>query len=135
MIQKLISVEEAPVGKVQHTKACSDCPMRRDALNGWLGGSTPEEYGHLAHSDQVVGCHAIKGTQCAGIAIYRRNVCKSTQAPNIKLEADRETVFANRQEFLDHHNAGPGSGAIRSRLTKGQSMLTKGQSIPTLEIS
>jgi hypothetical protein len=109
--KKLISVDEAPEGKVQHKKACSDCPMRRDALAGWLGGSTPEQYGNLAHSDQVVGCHAIRGTQCAGMAIYRRNVCKSTSAPNIRLDADRETVFSNRQEFLDHHHGRPGGPA------------------------
>lgn len=117
MAKKLISVEEAVVGKTQHTQACSDCPMRRDALNGWLGGATPEQYGHLAHSDAVVPCHAIHKTQCAGMAIYRRNVCKSVMPPNMKLEADRVAVFASRQEFLDHHMASPCERKSRDLLT------------------
>lgn len=105
----LIASEEAPRGKVQHTQACSDCPMRRDALRGWLGGARPEDYGHLAHSDQVVSCHAVQNTQCAGMAIYRKNVCKSTPAPNMTLPADRQAVFGSRQEFLAHHRQAPGA--------------------------
>lgn len=109
--RKLISSDEAGDGKAQHTQPCSDCPMARDALPGWLGGSTPEQYRQLAHSDHVVDCHAIRNTQCAGMAIYRRNVCKRADPPNLVLPADREKVFATPMEFVEHHSRPLGAAA------------------------
>lgn len=53
---KFIALGEAPPATKNLTKPCSDCPMRRDALPGWLGGATPEEYRALAHSDHAVDC-------------------------------------------------------------------------------
>lgn len=101
--RKLISAEEAVQGKAQHTRPCSDCPMARAALPGWLGGSTPDEYVKLAHSDNVVACHTIRRTQCAGMAIYRRNVCKRTEPPNLTLPKDTGPVFSTPMQFLAHH--------------------------------
>lgn len=92
--------DDAVVGKAQHTKPCHDCPMRRSAIPGWLGGATSEEYRRLCHSDVPVDCHAIKNTQCAGVAIYRSNVVQ--RAP-YRLPADREAVFATPMEFIDWH--------------------------------
>ncbi len=106
MKRKLISSDEAVEGVVQHTKPCSDCPWSRDALPGWLGGSSTGDWVRTAHSDTVVDCHAIKNQQCAGIAIYRRNVCKLAYSPNLKLEADKVKVFASPMEFTEHHERG-----------------------------
>lgn len=97
----IVSGQAAPATK-QLTKACSDCPLRRDSLNGWLGGSSPEEYARLCHSDEVVECHVHAGSRCAGIAIYRRNTAKS-QPKGHELPADRETIFSNIVQFLEHH--------------------------------
>lgn len=105
--RRLISSAEAGEGKCQHVKPCSDCPMARTALNGWLGGATPEEYRRLAHSDYVVECHAIKNTQCAGMAIYRSNVVKRADPPNLKLPADTKLVFSTPMEFMAHHESMP----------------------------
>lgn len=91
----------APATK-QLTAACTDCPLRRDALRGWLGGATPEDYARLCHSDEVVDCHVHAGSRCAGLAIYRSNVAK-WQPQHHRLDADRDAIFASRQEFLDHH--------------------------------
>lgn len=104
MSKKLIAKGEATPASKQLAKACSDCPLRRDALNGWLGGSTPEEYARLCHSDATVECHVHAGSRCAGLAIYRRNTAKS-QPKEHELPADRETIFSNVMEFLDHHNS------------------------------
>ncbi len=93
----------------RYTRPCSDCPMRRDALNGWLGGATPEEYARLAHSDAIVKCHVHGNVQCAGMAIYRRNVCKRVDPPGLVLPADREEVFSTPMEFLEHHGRLPRS--------------------------
>ena len=103
-MKKLIVWGEASPTTTQLTKACSDCPMRRDALNGWLGGDTPEQYARLCHSDEVVECHVHAGSRCAGLAIYRRNTAKG-QPEEHMLPADRDTIFSNVMEFLAHHNA------------------------------
>lgn len=106
-MKRLISSYDAAEGKAQHTQPCSDCPMARSSLPGWLGGATPEEYARLAHSDVVVDCHAIRGMQCAGMAIYRKNVCKRRDPPQLQLPGDTEKVFATPMEFLAHHNSRP----------------------------
>lgn len=107
MSRQLISNDEAVVAARQHEKPCGDCPWRRRALNGWLGSMSATEWAQAAHGDGLIECHTLLGAQCAGAAIYRRNVCKMAYPPNLKLEADREAVFANRQEFLDHHAKPP----------------------------
>lgn len=105
--RQLISSAEAVDAKCQHERPCSDCPWSRNALPGWLGSLTAEEWIQVAHSDAHVDCHALRGAQCAGIAIYRRNVCKRVEAPNMTLPPDREAVFAWPPEFLDHHKRSP----------------------------
>ena len=104
---KMTTVDEAEYSAHQHTQPCHDCPFRRDALRGWLGGSTPEEYRAMAHQDVVIDCHAIRGPQCAGVAIYRANVAKRCEPPMLKLPADRTAVFATPMEFLEHHTRKP----------------------------
>lgn len=103
--QLIASGETAPA-KVQITQACSDCPMARRALPGWLGGATPDQYLKLAHSDALVPCHVYGNVQCAGMAIYRRNVCKRIAPPGLVLERDPVKVFATPMEFLAHHRGG-----------------------------
>lgn len=110
--RQFISADQAVDAKRQHTRPCSDCPWARKALNGWLGSMSADEWVRVAHSDALVDCHTLRGAQCAGIAVYRRNVCKRADPPNLRLEADRETVFATPAEFKDHHSRLPG-GAER----------------------
>lgn len=44
------------------------------------------------------------GQQCAGAAIFFRNIAKRSRDPERAiLPADRETVFASQAEFLKHH--------------------------------
>lgn len=101
-MRKLLTWGEGEPATKPLTKPCGDCPVRRDALRGWLGGATPEEYRNLLHSDQRVECHVHNGSRCAGVAIYRTNVCKY-QPPEDKLPADAVTVFDRPQQFIDHH--------------------------------
>lgn len=102
--RQLITIDEAVPAKRQHKKPCSDCPWARTSLKGWLGGQTPQAWLAEAHGDNPIPCHTRKGAQCAGAAIYRRNVYKNPRDPEaLRLESDRERVFASRQEFLDHH--------------------------------
>ncbi len=91
-MNKLITSGSMPSATKQLTSPCSDCPMRRDSLKGWLGGSTPQEYAALCHS----------GSRCAGLAIYRSNTCKS-QPKEHKLPSDHNLVLSNIMEFMEHH--------------------------------
>lgn len=106
--KKLISSDEAHVAAKQPTSPCSDCPFRRDALPGWLGGGTVDEWVELAHGEGVSECHTLVGPgsekyHCAGLAIYRANVCKSPRDPlAFRLPVNREIVFSFG-EFKKHH--------------------------------
>jgi hypothetical protein len=105
--QKLVSSNEEKRVTKQHKQPCSDCPFRRDALRGWLGGAEPEVYARMAHSDQVILCHTLLGAQCAGSAIYRANVCKLAASEALRLPPDRKAVFTSPSEFVSHHGGKP----------------------------
>lgn len=102
--KKLITTKEAVPAQGQHKKPCSDCPWARASLPGWLGGPTADDWLKEAHGDHPVPCHVFTGAQCAGAAIYRRNVCKTPRDGEcLRLEADRSLVFATPTEFKRHH--------------------------------
>ena len=106
--KQLISSREAVQAKAQHKKPCSDCPWSRQALNGWLGGTSADEWVRTAHSDAHVACHTLKGAQCAGIAVYRANVVKTPRDPSVlRLPADHTAVFSSPMEFTAHHSTLP----------------------------
>lgn len=104
---KLISSDINRMSRRQHKTPCSDCPMTRQALPGWLGDYKPGEYVRLAHSDHMVNCHVIVNQQCAGMAIYRANVVKRCDPPNLRLPKNTDKVFATPMEFLAHHERKP----------------------------
>lgn len=92
----------------QHLSPCHDCPWRRKAIPGWLGALSVEDWIAAAHSDARVACHTRVGfygdpRQCAGIAIYRANICKVPRDREVlRLPADRAHVFGSG-EFEKHH--------------------------------
>lgn len=102
--RRCLTTEDAVAAEKQHTKPCSDCPWRRDSLNGWLGGSDVDQWLSEVHGECVMDCHVFTGAQCAGAAIYRRNILKRPRDPEIlQLDADKVRVFANPIEFKKHH--------------------------------
>ncbi len=104
-MKKLITIDKARPALQQHKKPCSDCPFRRDALPGWLGGDTPEYYTRLAQSDLLIHCHTKLGPQCAGAAIYRANIGKVPRDRKVlRLLPDKMTVFSWPTEFINHHS-------------------------------
>lgn len=38
-----ISIDQATQAASQRTHPCTDCPMARTALPGWLGGAAPQD--------------------------------------------------------------------------------------------
>lgn len=99
--------DQATESNVQHKKPCGDCPWRRNAIPGWLGNMTPEEWLQAANGDGVIDCHTVVGSpqpQCAGAASYRANTCKSPRDLRaLRLPVDRTRVFSSPSEFLNHH--------------------------------
>lgn len=86
---------------------CGDCPWRRKSAPGWLGSeATPEEWVQRAAAEAYVECHLDASRHCAGIAIFRGNTGKRPRHPQVlRLDPDRETVFASHREFIEHHRS------------------------------
>lgn len=102
--RKLISSDEARPKMRQHRVPCSDCPFRRDSLPGWLGGKPAENFIRMAIGEVIYPCHVNLGQQCAGMTVFRANICKDPRNPDaLRLPKDKTTVFAWPTEFLDHH--------------------------------
>jgi hypothetical protein len=98
-------------------KPCGECPWRRESIPGWLGPFTAAEWLALTGSDEPVACHTTievddewtpRTRQCAGAAVYRRNVAKLPRNPEVAVAAERdtETIFATPGEFAAHHDRG-----------------------------
>jgi len=104
MNRKLIASDEARPSKKQPLLPCSDCPFARDSLCGWLGNMSAEEWILAVHGEAYVDCHVISNQQCAGVAIYRANVCKlPRRRDTLRLPPNKLRVFASPNEFLAHH--------------------------------
>jgi len=108
-------------------KPCSDCPFRRKAMPGWLGGSSPEGFIDCMQRDEPLPCHQTidyddnphwletwmkqgddTGNICAGSLIFMAN---KIQRPHDRdfptMEPDRENVFSNSVEFVRYHREAP----------------------------
>jgi hypothetical protein len=112
----------------QHKTPCAQCPFRRTAAAGWLGGLTPDDFKAMADSEARMPCHVradrLSGVdyaaaqqpgtvehglpQCAGRAIHWANQCKVPRTPGVLLELppDPVGVFQWPFEFVAYHKAG-----------------------------
>lgn len=114
------------------TKACEECPWLRTAMPGHLGPIDAEGWVDVAHSDEPVACHkTIRDVgedgfgswdhpnirQCAGLAQFRENICKSPRDPQVAVAdaRDTETVFGWGDEFIAHHTGQPMPATRRGR--------------------
>jgi hypothetical protein len=106
------------MAKRQHKTPCKECPFRRTAAAGWLGGMTADELRALADIEQRMPCHLHRTVdyllpdpalpQCGGRAIYWRNQCKVPRMEGVLLElpADPVLVFQWPHEFVAYHKRG-----------------------------
>ena len=99
-------------------KACLGCPFKKINTNEKPnpGGSHPFVYLGQAHGPFWLPCHQDKNyqgkgsdtatvAQCRGAAIFRSNIGVADKMPPqlLKLEEDKENIFANETEFLEHY--------------------------------
>jgi hypothetical protein len=111
---RMTTNDQAIPTQSQPTKPCHDCPFARDAINGWLGTMSIDEWIAAVRGESRIDCHALEGPQCAGAAIYRANICKRPRDRSLlALAADRTRVFANAVEFREHHSKPPQPQAKR----------------------
>lgn len=103
-VGQLVSSDKGRPATRQHTKPCSDCPWRRKSLSGWLGGLSSDQWLRHAHGESKIDCHTLIGAECAGAAIYRRNIGKLCRGPVLRLDKDTKHVFAGPAEFKKHHD-------------------------------
>lgn len=104
---KMTTARQAVTLKEAPKKPCHDCPWARAATPGWLALWSAHRWLALAHGEGSSECHATKGPNndrfpCAGLAIYRANVCKVPRAGE-RLPADTGLVFSGPEEFASHH--------------------------------
>ena len=99
---------------------CSDCPFRRKAMPGWLGGSSPEGFIDCMNRDEPLPCHQTidyddpdwllkwsaqeAGSMCAGALIFMANKLQRPRAKGFPtLPQNKAAVFANTVEFVRYH--------------------------------
>lgn len=94
-------------------RPCAECPFRRVAANGWLGGHPVDYFVAGALSDYGFACHRSLGNeleepegrahrQCTGAAVFAANHCKSPRFGH-RLPADDVNFFKSAEEFRRHH--------------------------------
>jgi len=110
--ENLTSHGDARPTKRQHARPCGDCPFRRNALPGWLGGVPLRYFARLIHDDETsYPCHARRPAdrpedkwQCAGLATIRANVLKVPRdRAALAVPADYANVFTSERQFVEHH--------------------------------
>ncbi len=110
------------------TKPCGECPFRRKAPAGWIGGhGHPKEITDIVMSDQKFPCHtAVSALEnegadfetavdaapyCVGSLIMMNNSCKLSRNRFVsdlqKRIGKSVEVFSNAYKFIEHHENGP----------------------------
>lgn len=92
----------------QHTQPCRECPFRRVAPAGYLGGNDPKSFARDANTDGPFPCHLamhrVNPAQCAGRAVMWANQCKRSRDDSVpRLSRDTEKVFGHIGQFNKHH--------------------------------
>lgn len=98
-----------------HRQPCAECPWRKKAAKGWLGGHTAESYADAVQANEVPACHLRdfgpdddRTAFCAGSLAVMSNQCVSAWRSDGGDEAKkgvgkRPDCFAHVREFYKHH--------------------------------
>lgn len=101
--------------KLYHTSPCSECPWRKCAPEGWLGGHPPEMYADAVQEGEAVACHkkdfgpeSDRTAFCAGALATMANQCimpfKTPGSREAMLEVGKsKNTFGHAALFYKHH--------------------------------
>lgn len=94
--------------QIIHTEPCSECPWRKIAAAGWLGGNEVETYSVPVRRGYLIPCHLRShDAYCAGSAIAMRNSATLPRDPDMAREVLKVTksddVFRFASDFEKHH--------------------------------
>lgn len=115
--------------KCRHTTPCNECPWRRAAPAGWLGGYTPEYYADAVQANEVPACHLsdygaddLRTSMCAGALSVMANGAQSAWRTQGGDEArakvgKRDDTFRHFGEFYQHHT---GEAWVHPLMRKGE---------------
>jgi hypothetical protein len=105
--------------KLHHKVPCSECPWRKIAPAGWLGGYTAEQYADPVADNEVPACHLRdhgpdngETAFCVGSLSTMANSCTSAwKSPGgdeaKKIVGRRDDTFAHPALFYEHHTGKP----------------------------
>jgi len=108
---------------LKHKVPCGDCPWRKKAPAGWLGGYEAEWFTERVQREVPLICHRSleddksdflseseiidKYPLCAGALIVQKNMCKLPRDPNhgaaVSAVERSSEVFSHPREFIAHH--------------------------------
>lgn len=105
--------------KLKHNEPCPECPWRKIAPAGWLGGHTAEFYTDAVQFNEVPACHlqdcgpdSNRTAMCAGALAVMANSCTlphktkgGDKARNVV--GKREDCFSFPRDFYKHHTDQP----------------------------
>ena len=81
---------------------CSNCPFKKDTLQGWLGEDRATE---IAKSDRFV-CHKRNDLQCAGHMVVIPDNLFIGMAKLFRFEINilnQDKLFSTPEEFIENH--------------------------------
>ena len=92
----------------QHKTPCKECPFRKAAPRGYLGGNNPQKFTVIVGHDGFMACHLTMGKktpekQCAGRAAMFANQCKVSRDKSVMEVPKQAEVVSSIFEFMKHH--------------------------------
>lgn len=97
---------------IKHKKPCAECPWRRKAPAGYLGGIKIENFVNPVKFGMPIPCHlsTSEDAMCAGAAIVMKNSCTVPRdqgdAEQVDLVERSSDCFQYVHEFEDYHSRG-----------------------------
>lgn len=97
---------------LEHTEPCSECPWRKEAPAGWLGGVEKFYYSDAIAAGEIPNCHKSTTAFCAGACSVMANMIKipfkqEGAAPAVTTVGKREDTFSHFANFHQHHHGEP----------------------------
>jgi hypothetical protein len=112
-----------------HKTPCAECPWRKAAPAGWLGGFSAEEYADPVQENEVPACHlrdhgpeSDNTAFCVGSLSTMANACISAwKSPGgeeaKKIVGRRDDTFGHPALFYQHHTGRPYVNRLMRMLT------------------